>query len=335
MTGRMHSTVRIVEQVDQKCWTWRTYIISWPSILGMYSTWMQLERKYCWGIQKDVRVTNLKKCLRRYCELANKKAELLYQSLCSMLGRPSVQKGRIGNGWRVFKILLPHRLEMPICGPNCSIWHALVCQQTLHILSRYGPELVTNACFDLLHIHHTSDHGHYCHVVIRHRIVPRLRFCWRLKILNTFRTEFCVSSEVEHSFLWIGNKLQSLTVQRNLKLFLCTLVLTWTVSPLSILGIWLLKCCILPKNLPVRRDPWREETRGKDINTKTKKHVNRDDVELFNVYHVAKLSHFEAMLYICDDNEAVIKMITIGGRPTMRHVSRTHRVALDWLFDIK
>ena len=92
------------------------------------------------------------------------------------------------------------------------------------------------------------------------------------------------------------------------------------------------------KNLPVRRDPWREETRGKDINTKTKKHVNRVDVELFNVYHVitnAKLSHFEAMLYICDDNEAVIKMITIGGRPTMRHVSRTHRVALDWLFDIK
>ena len=34
-----------------------------------------------------------------------------------------------------------------------------------------------------------------------------------------------------------------------------------------------------------------------------------------------------------EDNEAVIKMIMKGRSPTMRHVSRTHRVALDWLFD--
>ena len=34
-----------------------------------------------------------------------------------------------------------------------------------------------------------------------------------------------------------------------------------------------------------------------------------------------------------EDNEAVIKMIMKGRSPTMRHVSRTRRVALDWLFD--
>ena len=44
------------------------------------------------------------------------------------------------------------------------------------------------------------------------------------------------------------------------------------------------------------------------------------------VYH-------EALLYVFEDNEAVIKMIIKGRSPTMRHVSRTHRVALDWLFD--
>ena len=38
-------------------------------------------------------------------------------------------------------------------------------------------------------------------------------------------------------------------------------------------------------------------------------------------------------MYIFEDNEAVIKMIIKGRSPTMRHVSRTHRVALDWLFD--
>ena len=36
----------------------------------------------------------------------------------------------------------------------------------------------------------------------------------------------------------------------------------------------------------------------------------------------------EALLYVFEDNEAVIKMIIKG-----RHVSRTHRVALAWLFD--
>ena len=44
-------------------------------------------------------------------------------------------------------------------------------------------------------------------------------------------------------------------------------------------------------------------------------------------------SRQEALLYVFEDNEAVIKMILKGRSPTMRHVSRTHRVALDWLFD--
>ena len=39
------------------------------------------------------------------------------------------------------------------------------------------------------------------------------------------------------------------------------------------------------------------------------------------------------MLYVFEDNEAVIKMIIKGRSPTKRHVSRTHRVSLDWLFD--
>ena len=41
----------------------------------------------------------------------------------------------------------------------------------------------------------------------------------------------------------------------------------------------------------------------------------------------------EALLNVFEDNEAVIKMIMKGRSPTMRHVSRTHRVALNWLFD--
>ena len=43
-------------------------------------------------------------------------------------------------------------------------------------------------------------------------------------------------------------------------------------------------------------------------------------------------SHQEALLYVFEDNEAVIKMIIKGRSPTMRHDSRSHKVALDWLF---
>ena len=57
---------------------------------------------------------------------------------------------------------------------------------------------------------------------------------------------------------------------------------------------------------------------------------------LKNIYCVpsnVQSSRQEALLYVFEDDEAVIKMIMKGRSPTMRHVSRTHRVALDWLFD--
>ena len=44
-------------------------------------------------------------------------------------------------------------------------------------------------------------------------------------------------------------------------------------------------------------------------------------------------SRQEALLDVFEDNEAVIKMVIKGGSPTMRHVSRTHRIALVWLVD--
>ena len=60
------------------------------------------------------------------------------------------------------------------------------------------------------------------------------------------------------------------------------------------------------------------------------------NVDLINIDHVPSNgthSGSNAMLCVFEDNEAVIKMMIKGRSPTMRHVSRTHRVALDWLFD--
>ena len=60
---------------------------------------------------------------------------------------------------------------------------------------------------------------------------------------------------------------------------------------------------------------------------------NRNDDQLSNVDYVvtnANSSQGESQLYIFEDNEALIKMIIKGRSPTMRHVSRTHKVAIGY-----
>ena len=44
-------------------------------------------------------------------------------------------------------------------------------------------------------------------------------------------------------------------------------------------------------------------------------------------------SGYYTEIIILEDNEAVIKMTIKGRSPAMRHVARTHRVDLDWLFE--
>ena len=73
---------------------------------------------------------------------------------------------------------------------------------------------------------------------------------------------------------------------------------------------------------------------GKPVNGKNKSHNKIDAMQdIDSVPSNVQSASQEALLYVFEDNEAVIKMIMKGRSPTMRHVSRTHRVALDWLFD--
>ena len=73
---------------------------------------------------------------------------------------------------------------------------------------------------------------------------------------------------------------------------------------------------------------------GKPVNGKSKSHNKIDAMrDIDSVPSNVQSARQEALLYVFEDNEAVIKMMMKGRSPTMRHVSRTHRVALDWLFD--
>ena len=79
-----------------------------------------------------------------------------------------------------------------------------------------------------------------------------------------------------------------------------------------------------------------QETVREITNPNPNNRGNRDVDPLSHVDFVttnANSSQGESQLYIFEDSEAVIKMIIKGRSPTMRHLSRTHRVALDSLFD--
>ena len=74
-----------------------------------------------------------------------------------------------------------------------------------------------------------------------------------------------------------------------------------------------------------------------DSKTKTKRVNRKQGVDQLNEVHCVPTntpsSQGASQLYISEDNEAVIKMTIKGRSPTLRHVSRTHSVPLDWLFD--
>ena len=72
----------------------------------------------------------------------------------------------------------------------------------------------------------------------------------------------------------------------------------------------------------------RDTTSNWHTQNKTKFPTQHDNFDLNNVDCVPSNAN-----YIFEENEAMIKMIIKGRSITMRHVSRTHRVALDWLFD--
>ena len=114
------------------------------------------------------------------------------------------------------------------------------------------------------------------------------------------------------------------------------LLCVWTVYLRWIYGLWSLKCSERVNGISKPTQASTRETGVVPHSTPKIQQVLDQNVDLSNIDQVpsdAHLSGKESQLFIFDDNEAVIKMIIKGRSPTMRHVSRTHRVALDWLFD--
>ena len=174
--------------------------------------------------------------------------------------------------------------------------------------------------------------------------VSRLWLCrrsWRFEIdlrwnIMRIRKPHVCSNKVD-----VQETDMRVTVQRKLRLSLSMKDCEWTEFPRLIFRTWSLMCCIQTqiRNRNSSRD---DETR-RLVKHPRSEGTHRVTRRFFRDILSCRTSILflqtwilpimELCFDIFEDNEAVIKMIIKGRSPAMRHVSRTHRDALDWLFD--
>ena len=197
------------------------------------------------------------------------------------------------------------------------------------------------------YIHHTCEYKQYCHVgntAKQCRLglfkTPILREI--LKILNPLLEEHCACLEVILLFQQVGCvKKQTAVSHSSTESETISLDTGLRLDGLPFMEVWDLIVSVLGDTIQNHDRTERPVVNKREAcspphTIHKRKQSQRVINDLDNVDFIPSnvpSSHQEALLYVFEDNEEAIKMIIRGRSPTLIHVSRTHRVALDWLFD--
>ena len=190
------------------------------------------------------------------------------------------------------------------------------------------------------YIHHTCEYKQYCYVgntakQCRLGLFQDSDFAGDLEdFKSTSGGTLCVSGS--HTFVpisWMCKKQTSVS-HSSTESEIISLGAGLRLDGIPALDLWDLIVFVLGNTTQ------NHDRTGKPVVCRDKNHVRHQSRGVINILDNVDLvpsnvrfSHQEALLFVFEDNEAVIKMIFKGRSPTMRHVSRTHRVALDWFFD--
>ena len=256
-----------------------------------------------------------KKCVERYCELANKTTHHFKEEELKSVGELSKVCSQI-----VLKCLYLARIGRPNI-----LWSVNKLARSITKCTRACDKRLNRL---ISYIHHTCE----CNKM-QAGTVSRLRFCgrssrlkiyFRRNIVRFWKSYICsnkldVQTSVSHS----STQSEIISLDAGLRL-----------DGIPALDLWDLIVLVLGNTT---QNHHRTE---KPVVCRDENHVRHQSRGVINVLDNVdfvpsdvRFSHREALLYVFEDNEAVIKMIFKGRSPTMRHVSRTHRVALHWLFD--
>ena len=154
-----------------------------------------------------------------------------------------------------------------------------------------------------------------------------------LKIQNQHEVS-CAFSEVTNFCKQVGcatNRFQFHTARQKLKLFLSTQVYAWT----EFLVIEVFHSAPKRTDGP-KREPWGNQSAVVRPNMHNPIPIKHTNVIPTNIDHIpSNTTHSgsSAMLYVFEDNEAVIKMIIKGRNPTMRQACFTDPQGCSGLVD--
>ena len=208
----------------------------------------------------------------------------------------------------------------------------------MHDQSQNGPKPGDKRLNRLISkIHHTCEYRQYCYgsntaKQCRRGLFQDSDFAGDLEDSESTSAEFlCIFGS--HTFVpisWMCKK-QTAVSHSSTESEIISLDTGLRIDGLLALELWDLIVSVLGN---VSRVSDRSEQPDNDVH---KRHKSRKKIDVMedidSVFSNVQSAGQEALLYVFEDNEAVIKMVINGSSPTMRHVSRTHRVALDRLFD--
>ena len=287
-----------------------------------------------------------KKCVQRYCELANKTTQQLYKVSTPCIDDHHFKEEELKSVEELpkvcFQIVLTC-LYLAFIGRPDIRW-------SVNKLARSITKW-TNACDKRLsrlisYIHHTCDYKQYCHVgntakQCRLGLFQDFDFAGDLEdSKSTSGGTLCIFGS--HMFVpisWMCKKQTSVS-HSSTESEIISLDAGLRLDGIPALDLWDLTVAIFHGNTyqsnQERRDPCTNLVRAAPHKLPMRKKFHGMINDLDNVDFISSnvnSSRQESQLCVFEDNEAVIKMINKGRSPTVRHVSRTHRVALDWFFD--
>ena len=276
-----------------------------------------------------------KKCVERYCELANKTTQQLHKVSTPCIDDHHLKEEMksVGELSQVCSQIVLNCLYLARIGRPDILW-------SVNKLARSITKW-TNACGKRLnrlisYIHHTCEYKQYCHVgntakQCRLGLFQDSDFAGDLAdSKSTSGGTLCIFGN--HTFVpisWMCKK-QTAVSHSSTESEIISLDAGLRLDGLPALELWDLIVSVFGSVTQTSDRMVRPVDTERSQKSQGKINVLKNiDCVPSNV----QSSHQEALLYVFEDNEAVIKMIIKGRSPTMRHVSRTHRVALDWLFD--
>ena len=279
-------------------------------------------------------IGHAKKCVERYCELVNKTTQQLYKVSTPCIDDHHFKEEEmksIGELSQVCSQIVLKCLYLVRIGRLDILWSVNKFARSITKWTKASDKRLNRL---ISYIHHTCEYKQYCHVgntakQCRLGLFQASDFAGDLEdSKSTSGGTLCVFGS--HTFVpisWMCKK-QTAVSHSSTESEIISLDTGLRLDGLPALELWDLIVSVLGNVSRV------SDRSGQPESGKNKSH-NKIDVmkDIDAVPSNVQSARQEALLYVFEDNEAVIKMIIKGRSPTMRHVSRTHRVALDWLFD--